>query len=121
MLTVPFTERFKTLTESQRDVSSAAFLSTAVSSVMLMAPTAYHRIRWWQSNKEHMLRLSNLLAIIGIAFLALAVSPVVFVVTDLLFKGAAAGVATAIVVGALLFFWFAIPLMRRIEDDISGP
>ncbi|MGH2794381.1 MAG: DUF6328 family protein [Actinomycetota bacterium] len=117
LLTVPFTDRFRTLTDPQRDVYFAAFLTTAVSSVCLMAPTAYHRIRWREYDKEHMLRTANILSIAGIAFLALAVSLVVFVVTDLLFKGAAAGIATAVVSGALIVIWFGIPLSRKISDE----
>ena len=117
LLTVPFSDRFTELTDPQRDVYFAAFLSTAVSSVCLMAPTAYHRIRFRQADKEHMLRTANILAIAGIAFLAFAVSLVVFLVTDLLFKGAAAGIATGIVAAALILIWFGLPISRRITDD----
>jgi hypothetical protein len=39
-----------------------------------MAPTAYHRIRFRQGDKERMLRTSNRFAIAGIAFLALSVT-----------------------------------------------
>jgi len=117
LLTVPFSDRFKELTEPQRDVYFAAFLCTAVSSVCLMAPTAYHRIRFRQADKEHMLRSANILAIVGIAFLALAVSLAVFVVTDLLFHGAAAGIATGFVAAALIVIWFGLPISRRIADE----
>lgn len=117
LLTVPFTDRFTKLTAPQRDVYFAAFLCTAVSSVCLMAPTAYHRIRFRQADKEHMLKVSNILAIAGIGFLAFAVSLVIFVVTDLLFHGAAAAIATGIVAAALIVIWFGLPISRRIADD----
>ncbi|MEX2555271.1 MAG: DUF6328 family protein [Actinomycetota bacterium] len=117
LLGIPFTERFAKLTDLQRDLYFAAFIATALSTVLLMTPTAYHRLRWRQYDKEHMLRLSNILTIIGIAFLAAAIALVVFVVTDLVFFGSAAAVATAIVTGAAALFWFIIPLTRRIADD----
>jgi hypothetical protein len=117
LLTVPFTDRFTKLTDLQRDVYFAGFLATAVASILLMAPTAYHRIRWREADKEHMLRLSNRLALGGIVALAFAVSLVVFVVTDLLFHGVAAGIATGVVGAALVVVWFAIPLSRKITDD----
>jgi hypothetical protein len=117
LLSIPFTERFAKLTDLQRDLYFAAFIATALSSVLLMTPTAYHRLRWRQYDKEHMLRLSNILAIIGISFLAAAIALVVFVVTDLVFFGSAAAVATGIVTGAAVSFWFIIPLTRRIADD----
>jgi len=117
LLSIPFTERFAKLPDLQRDLYFAAFIATALSSVLLMTPTAYHRLRWRQYDKEHMLRLSNVLTIIGISFLALAIALVVFVVTDLVFFGSAAAVATGIVSGAAVLFWFVIPLTRRIADD----
>ena len=117
LLSIPFTERFAKLNDLQRDIYFAAFIATALSSVLLMTPTAYHRLRWRQYDKEHMLRLSNVLAIIGISFLAAAIALVVFVVTDLVFFSSAAAVATGIVSGAAILFWFVIPLTRRIADD----
>lgn len=117
LLTVPFTAGFGKLSEAQRNVYFAAFICTAVSSVMLMTPTAYHRLRWRQFDKEHMLRLSNRLAIAGISFLAAAIALVVYVVTDIVFFGLPAAIATGVVTGALVLFWFAIPLTRRIADD----
>lgn len=119
LLTIPFSDRFAKLTAPQRDLYFAAFLATALSSVLLMTPTAYHRLRWRQFDKEHMLRLSNVLAIIGIAFLAVAIALVVFVVTDLVFFGTVAAVATGIVGAAVAVFWFVVPLARRIGDDGS--
>ncbi len=117
LLTIPFTDRFAKLTEVQRDIYFAAFIATAVSSVLLVTPTAYHRLRWRQFDKEHMLRLSNVLAIVGISFLAVAIALVVYVVTDLVFFGFAAAVATGIVGGAMAAFWFIVPLSRRVADD----
>lgn len=120
LLTVPFTERFVRLTTGQQSAYFAAFVATAVSSVLLMTPTAYHRIRWRQYDKEHMLKVSNVLAVIGISFLAVAIALVVFVVTDLVFFAVPAAIATGLVSGAILVVWFAIPLLRRVSDEHDG-
>jgi len=85
-----------------------------------MAPTAYHRIRFRQGDKERMLRTSNRFAIIGIAFLALSVVLAVVLTADLMF-----GLATAVIVGLcvvlfLVWVWFAIPLTRRLRDEDDG-
>jgi len=117
LLTVPFTERFLKLTTAQSSAYFAAFVATAVSSVLLMTPTAYHRIRWRQYDKEHMLKVSNVLAVVGIGFLAVAIGLVVFVVTDLVFFATAAAIATGLVSGVILVVWFAIPLLRRASDE----
>ena len=69
LLTVPFSDRFQTLTGSQRAIYFATFVGTTIATGVLMAPTAYHRIRFRQGDKERMLRTSNRFAIAGIAFL----------------------------------------------------
>ena len=116
LLVVPFNQRFRDVTDIQKAVYFASFLATAVATALLIAPSAYHRLRWRQRDKERMLETSNRLAIAGTLFLALAIVGTVFFVTDFLFGAAATAVATA--VAALLFawFWYGLPLMRRIED-----
>jgi hypothetical protein len=113
LLAVPFTQRFTALTGAQKDVFFAAFLCTAVATALLIAPSAYHRMRWRERDKEHMLQMSNRLAIAGTAFLAAAVIGVVYLVTDLIFGLTATLVATILI--ALLFgwLWYALPLVRR--------
>ena len=113
LLAVPFSQRFEQLTAVQEDVFFAAFLSTAIATALLIAPTAYHRLRWRERDKEQMLRISNRLAIAGTAFLAAAIVAVVYLVTDLIY-----GTVTSIVValGAAVMFgwlWYGLPLVRR--------
>ncbi|HXF71240.1 MAG TPA: DUF6328 family protein [Actinomycetota bacterium] len=116
LLTVPFTQRFADLSALQRDVYFAAFLATGVASVLLMAPTAYHRIRWRQYDKERMLRTANRLAIGGMLGLASAIATTVFLITDLLFSAPAGAATTAAIAGLLAWLWFGLPLSRRIQD-----
>jgi len=117
LLTVPFSDRFQDLTGSQRAFYFATFVGTTIATGVLMAPTAYHRIRFRQGDKERMLRTSNRFAIAGIAFLALSVTLAVVLTADLMF-----GLATAVIVGFgafafLVWVWFAIPLTRRLRDE----
>ena len=74
------------MSDLQQDVYFLTFLSTAVATALLIAPSAHHRLDWRQGDKEHLLVVSNRLAIAGTAFLALAILGTVFVVTDLLFN-----------------------------------
>ena len=120
LLTVPFSDRFVTLTGSQRAIYFATFVGTTIATGFFMAPTAYHRIRFRQGDKERMLRTSNRFAIVGIAFLALSVTLAVVLTADLMF-----GLATAVIVGLgafafLVWVWFAIPLTRRIREEHEG-
>ena len=116
LLAVPFTQRWEQTTEIQRDAFFAAIMCATVATVLLIAPSSYHRLRWREGDKEQMLRTSNRLAITGTVFLALSMIAVVFVVTDVVFDIA---VATGISIGtAVLFawFWYGLALTRKARD-----
>ena len=120
LLTVPFSNRFQSLTGTQRAIYFATFVGTTIATGLFMAPTAYHRIRFRQGDKERMLQTSNRFAIAGIAFLALSVTLAVVLTADLMF-----GLATAVIVGLgafafLVWVWFAIPISRRVRDEEGG-
>jgi len=90
LLGVPFTQRFEQVTELQKDVYFLTFLCAAVATALLIAPSAYHRLEWRRGDKEHLLVVSNRLALSGTVFLALAISGSVFVVTEMLFDAPSA-------------------------------
>ncbi len=121
LLTVPFSQRFNDLGPTDRRVYFVAVLATALSSILLMAPSAHHRMRFRHVDKEQMLRVASALAIAGMACLAAAMAAVVYVITGQLYgDGAArwvAGVMAALTAGG----WFLAPLLyRRKDDDRDG-
>src|SRR5688572_18998651 len=67
LLTVPFSQRFAEIAGRQRGVFFAAFLATTAASVVLMAPSAYHRVRWRQHDKAQLLKTSNRMALVGMS------------------------------------------------------
>lgn len=117
LLALPFQARFAEVTTFQEAVYFASLLLTAVSILLLVAPTAYHRLTFRHQMKAHLVPLGNRLAILGLATLALSITGVVVLVTDFLYGP----VTTALVGGAcgVLFgiVWFALPLAARIEDE----
>ena len=117
LLTVPFTQTFKDTASVDRSVYFAAFVCTALASICLIAPSAYHRLRWRQHDKEQLLRTSNVFAIAGLGFLAVAIACTVFLVTDLLYSVGVAAAVTAVIGVALLCCWYALPLWRRARDQ----
>ena len=117
LLTVPFTNQFARITNTQKQVFFAVFLCTTVATVLLIAPSAYHRLRWRDFDKERMLRTSNRLSIAGMVFLSLALVGAAFLVTDLIFHPTAAAVVTAAVAILFAWFWWALPLSRKLRDE----
>jgi predicted membrane channel-forming protein YqfA (hemolysin III family) len=116
LLTVPFTNQFARITNGQRQVFFATFLLTAVATALLIAPSAYHRLRWRQHDKAQMLVTANRLSIGGMVFLTLALVSASFLVTDLMFHATAAALVTAAVAGLFLWFWWGLPLLRKLQD-----
>jgi Na+/melibiose symporter-like transporter len=116
LLAVPFTQRFAETTDLQRDTFMVALLSTLAGSVFLIAPSAYHRIRFRDRDKEALLRISNLFAIAGMVFLALGMTAVVFLVTDIIFKGTVTAVLTSLTAALFAVVWFVLPLVRKAQD-----
>ena len=115
LLAVPFANGFPRLGGLDRDIFFVAFITTALSTALLIAPSSYHRLRWRAGDKERMLVISNALTIAGTAFLALAMTGVVFLISDLLFGIAAAIPVAAAAGAAFAWFWYALPLSRRLR------
>jgi predicted membrane channel-forming protein YqfA (hemolysin III family) len=115
LLTIPFAQRFTTLSGAQKTAYFIAFLSTAIATILLIAPTAFHRIEWRQRDKERILRTSTGLALLGLAFLTAAMTATIFVVTDVLYDTPWA-VVTAVIAGIVFaLFWFVWPTTRRLR------
>ncbi|MGH2755759.1 MAG: DUF6328 family protein [Actinomycetota bacterium] len=113
LLTVPFTQYFPKTTPGQQRIYFAALLLTAVATAFLISPTAFHRIRWRDRDKEHLLKVSNKFALIGLVLLAGALTCVVWLITDVIYGSpwtTIVTVASAVLFGAL---WFLVPLLRE--------
>jgi hypothetical protein len=120
LLIVPFSNGFSRMTHIQRDAYFVAFVLAALSAALLIAPSSYHRLRFRSGDKERMLFTANRMVIAGMGFLACANTAAVFVVTDVLFGvPAAAGVAAGLA-GWLSWFWYGIPISRRLADRRGG-
>jgi membrane associated rhomboid family serine protease len=117
LLGVPFTQRFGQVSEVQRDVYFLTFLCAAAATALLIAPSAYHRLDWRQGDKEHLLVVSNRLAIAGTIFLALSICGTVFVVTDMLFEAKSAAAVAGVTAAFFGWFCYAMPLLRRARGD----
>lgn len=115
LLTVPFTQRFETLTSGQETVYYGTLIATAISTVLLIAPSAHHRINFRRQDKHYIVFLANRLTIAGLAFLALAMSGVMLLITDVLYGTTATVIAGTVTVLAFATLWYVVPIMRRLR------
>jgi len=116
LLIVPFSNGWDKVTDIQEYVYFVAFLCAAISSAFLIAPSTYHRLRWREGDKEHMLVMANRLAIVGAGFLALGMTATVFLITDVLFANTWAAVVAALVGGTFAWLWFGLALVREARE-----
>ena len=96
LLTVPFSAGFDDVDAFQRRVYLVALLFAATSSVLLIAPVAYHRVLFAQRQKEAVVRASNRFSIIGLALLCFALTAVLLLVASVLLPRGYALVVAAV-------------------------
>jgi hypothetical protein len=117
LLMVPFTQRFPDLDDLETGVFFMTLLCTAVATVLLIAPSAHHRILWRGGVREQRLALGNMLTIAGLIFLLPAIVGVVFVITAFIFGLTAAVVVTGLLALFFVLLWFVLPLRYREGED----
>jgi uncharacterized protein DUF6328 len=112
LLVIPFDSRFKEASGAQRGLYFATLALTLLTSLLLIAPTMLHRLRFQMGEKEYIVKTSNRLAIAGLTTLAVALTCAIAFVTDFVF-GAGAAIATGILAAVLFtLLWYLLPQRR---------
>ncbi len=84
-----------------------------MSSAVLIAPIAYHRLTFERGEKEHIVDFATRCAVAGLALLSLSMTASVLLVVSYLF-GRTAAIAAAAFVGAVFaWLWFGFGWWRR--------
>jgi len=118
LLAIRFTSQFGELDDSQRYVYYLTLLATAVALVFFLAPAAHHRLRFRAGDKEYAVQKGNRDAIAGTIAAALALTGVIYLVTDLVF-GTPQAIVVAVVFFALTAWrWWALALLRARSDGL---
>lgn len=117
LLTVPFSARFGEVSTLEQTFFFGTLVCTGLSTILLLAPSAHHRLLWRRQAREHRLRVANRLAIAGIIFLVLAMVGAMFLISDFLYGSALAAVATASLTIFFVYVWFIMPLRYRLNGE----
>jgi hypothetical protein len=115
LLTVPFYARFETLHYLTRVVFFLTFSFTTIAAVFMIAPSSNHRLLFRAPDKEGLLLRANRYAIVGIAFLALAIGGVMFVIAGMVFGDGWAPAAATATIGLIVATWYLAPLASKLE------
>ena len=113
LLTLPFTQRFGSLSDFQRDLYPLTLLSTTTAAIVLIAPVSFHRVLFRQHEKQAVVTFADRALLVGLVLLLIGIASAVLLVLDVVLgRGwAVAGCALVTVLGGGL--WFALPLVRR--------
>jgi uncharacterized membrane protein len=116
LLTIPFSQGWTKVTDTQKAVYYMAFVFTAIATAFFIAPVSYHRLRWREYDKEKLLVTGNRQAITASVFLALAIGAVTYLITDFIYGNPLAAVASAGIGGVIALLWYGLPLFRHVRD-----
>lgn len=115
LLAVPFQRNFTEISPFEEKVYFITLVCTAISAALLIAPSSYHRMTFRLQQKHELVFIANRFTIVGLGFLAVAMTGALVLIADILFGG----VVTVVTgVGAALMFatlWYALPLQRRLS------
>jgi hypothetical protein len=117
LLTVAFSQRSDELTSLQRGVYYATFMLAGSALIVLLGPSAFHRVQFRKRDKEALMRIANVEAIVALVLISLSLVGAVFLITDRLFTTTWAVVAAATFGLAASALWWAVPLGRRAQRD----
>jgi len=114
LLTAPLAARFPQLSDFQELTYFATLLAAGGAAILLIAPTAYHRILFRLGDKQHLVAVANRFTLAGLTCVGLSMVGALLLVTDLLFDDAAIVVGTtALALLACVSCWCVAPLLRR--------
>jgi Family of unknown function (DUF6328) len=116
LLTVPFAQGFTGLSDFQRRAYFVVLALTAISTVLLIAPTAYHRMLFRLGMKREIVEYSNRVVIVGLAVLALAMTAAVALIAHIVFDQTAAIITGAVALSLFVLMWYVLPLVARLAD-----
>lgn len=113
LLSLPFTVRFTTLNEPERDLYRASLLCAALSTALLVSPVAYHRWVFRRHEKGRLLKIANVQALLGLLMVALAISSAIWLVLSVVGLSWPVAVLAAATTGSFAVLWFALPVVER--------
>lgn len=112
LLAIAFTREFRELGNLERYVYYATLLSTGVALVLYLAPAAHHRLRFREGDKDYLLRKANRETILGTVASSLALTGVIFLVSERVFGVTEAVVASSVFFAFTAWRWWSLALIR---------
>ncbi|WP_158884447.1 DUF6328 family protein [Amycolatopsis anabasis] len=113
LLTVVFTDAFRHASGFEKAVHLCAVLLAVLSTVLLSAPAAWHRILFRRGARAEILNAGNRSVIAGLVCLAGAVTLTVALIAKVVYGPISMAVVGVLAGGAFAVVWFVLP--RRLD------
>jgi hypothetical protein len=122
LLSLAFTQRFQDLDAFALAVYTTALMSTALATLVLIAPVSFHRLVFRRRQKAALVVVADRLLMVGLALLIPAISSSVLLILDVALGRGAAIVGSSLTVLVGLLTWYALPLaVRRSGHGVIAP
>jgi hypothetical protein len=113
LLGLAFTTRFATLGGFQLTLYTVALMSTALATIVLIAPVSFHRLVFRRRQKAALVAVADRLLMIGLGLLVTAISSAVLLILDIVLGRWQGFVGGGVVALAGLLTWYALPVWVR--------
>ena len=113
LLTIPFQQRFTTLTELQRNIYVGTLMAAAVSVIVFTAPVAMHRTLFRDGLKDFIVAYTDRLMSIGLLTLGVGIVGGVVLVLDVLMSHTTAFWFGGALLALGLALWLGVPLSQK--------
>lgn len=121
LLTLPFQQKFPSVTEGERRVYMAAVSASILATGFLQAPVSLHRALFRRHRRKETVALAHRLAIVGIFFLACAIVSVTTLIFSVLLGWTPGLVFGSLSAALLMALWLAVPWSVRLRSPAGPP
>jgi hypothetical protein len=126
LLGLAFTARFAALGGFQVAIYTVALLSTALATIVLIAPVSFHRLVFRRRQKAALVAVADRLLLVGLGLLVLAITSAVLLILDVVlgrWQGFVGGGLVALAGGLT---WYVLPVWVRqqgvgIRPELTEP
>jgi hypothetical protein len=113
LLGLAFTARFAGLGGFELTVYTVALMSTALATMILIAPVSFHRLVFRRRQKAALVVVADRLLVAGLGLLVLAISSAVLLILDVVLGRWQGLVGGGVIAFVGLLTWYALPVWAR--------
>lgn len=113
LLTLPFSQRFTSISGAERILFLLAFGLAVLSTCLLITPVACHRILFGLHEKEVLVRVGNKVTRVGMVTLGLTLVVVATLIFSVVLTAAAGIIAGVVLFALILSVWWLLPMQLR--------